>query len=368
MEPPRLPEAPPLPSTRAEGGPRTTPYRLELPYYIAPMPVPADNPLTEEGVALGRLLFYDPILSKNKRQSCASCHQQRFAFTDGRPRSMGSEGQVVRRNSMSLVNLAWEEAFFWDGRAASLEAQVLVPIQDPKEMNRALEDLVAELQAHPDYPARFEAAFPGQPISPDTLSRAIAQFLRTLVSFNAPIDKVWDEAYDLTPLQQRGTDLLSGPLPQGDLSGVPDLCNHCHEDHRAVTVDRSERHFGLYTSASYLANGLGEDPDDAGRFEVTQDPADRGRFRVPTIRNIAVTGPYMHDGRFETLQEVLEHYDSHLADSPIDPPLSRDGAPLRLQLAPEDIEAMIAALELFTDEQFLQDPRYADPFAAQAAP
>ncbi|MCB9765273.1 MAG: cytochrome-c peroxidase [Alphaproteobacteria bacterium] len=355
--------SPPPPDPPPSNPSGLTPYVVHVPAHVTPMPVPADNPLTVEGVALGRYLFYDPLLSGDDDFACASCHLQRYAFTDGLPRAVGTYGEPVQRNTMALINLAWEERFFWEGRASTLEEQVLIPIQDPRELAQDLPTLLDELRAHPDYPARFQAAFPGQPLNEETLAKALAQFVRALVSFDAPIDRLRDDAYALSPLEQRGTDLLSMTLPQGDPDGVPDLCNECHDQHRGVRQPAEADMMGLFSDARFRNSGLEAPAVDPGREAVTGDPADRGRFRVPTIRNIAVTGPYMHDGRFATLEEVLHHYNEHLVDSGnLDPLLQRDGAPLRLNLSDDDIAAMVAALKLFTDEGFLTDPRFSDPY------
>jgi cytochrome c peroxidase len=334
------------------------PHTVTLPADVVAMPVPADNPLTVEGVELGRRLFYDPILSGDNTRSCSSCHIQARGFTDGKPKSRGVRDQEVRRNSMALVNLAWSAPYFWDGRAATLEELVPIPIQEPTELDQKMDDLVAELRAHPDYPARFERAFPGKPIAEDTIARAVAQFLRTLVSFDSPMDRIDRGELTLTAAQQRGQELLSIQLPLGAASGRRDFCDACHT--HAAGLSKPDG-MGMFTDGSFKNNGI-EAAEDRGRGEISRQSGEDYRFKVPTIRNVTVTGPYMHDGRFTTLKEVVAHYNEHVGAS-ADDKLQLGGAPVRLALSPSDVDAIVASLELFTDESFLRNPAFADPFA-----
>jgi cytochrome c peroxidase len=339
-----------------------TPHTVTLPAGIAPMPLPDDNPLTVEGVELGRFLFYDPLLSGNNTQSCASCHQQARAFTDGKARAVGAHGNEVRRNSMQLANLAWEPSFFWDGRAESLEALVPQPIQDPTEMAQEMPALLDELRRHPDYPARFEAAFPGQALDEALIAKAIAQFLRTLVSFGSFMDRFASSKHELTDPQRRGMELLSSPMPLGAQDGRKDVCNGCHEFQRGLLTEDGA---GLYTNAKARNNGLAPDPADQGIFERSGAPDDLGRFKVPTIRNVGYTAPYMHDGRFATLDEVVGHYNEAVRDLPtVDEFLRYQGAPVRLGLDEAQVADIVAALALFDDPGFIANPAFSDPFAA----
>lgn len=357
------------PEVVAEGELRVSPsglqpYVITLPPKVAAMPVPADNPLTVQGVELGRWLFYDPILSGNDTQACADCHQQHLSFTDGRKIAIGSEGKPGRRNTLHLVNLAWQTSFFWDGRAETLEQQVLMPIQDPLELNQNVDALIEELRGHPDYPSRFEAAFPGSGVTTENLAKALAQFLRTLVSFDAKIDRIEEGKYTPTAVEQRGLDMMTAVAygrPEGE-----DFCDACHQA-RAGLVPGIDK-MGMYITREFHNNGI-VDSNDPGRGEVTGVSEDRGRFKVPSVRNITVTGPYMHDGRFATLREVLEYYNKDLPDSgDLDQELKVAGKPVRLRMTRDDIDALLVAAEMFTDERFLSNPAFSSPFAAQKKP
>jgi cytochrome c peroxidase len=341
---------------------------LKLPDHIKTPEIPKDNPLSEAGIQLGRHLFYDPVLSGTDDQSCSDCHQQALGFTDGRKIAVGARGTPALRNTMSLTNLAWSSALMWDGRAPSLEAQALIPIEDPLEMDQPLDELVTQLQGHPEYPQKFQAAFPDEPISEVLIARALAQFVRTLTSFNAPIDqlateedlgrRVDGEGVEFTKQQARGSELLTGRLPKSDPEGILDMCNSCHDQYQGLAAEAGtpsgvENHDirGLFSGTGLSHNGLSDSPDV---------------FVIPTIRNIALTGPYMHDGRFETLTEVLEHYNAHMADVPqLDPRLRGPGGPHRLKLSPVDIEDMVALLDLFTDETFLNNAAFGPPENSQ---
>jgi cytochrome c peroxidase len=336
------------------------PYVVPVPAWMTEMPVPADNPLTHAGVDLGRRLFYDPLLSGNNTQSCSSCHLQSLAFTDGRPHSIGSEGKTVPRNAMSLVNLAWSPPYFWDGRAPTLEALATMPIEESLEMNQPVPELLAELAAHPDYPARFEAAFPGQGISKDTLSKAIAQFLRTLVSFRSRADDLKAAIGSATDAEKQGMQLMSSPLPKDSPHAVVDICNACH-DHAAGGRYRN-RGMGTFTTGKLKTNGLPA-TIDLGLGSLTGKAEDAMRFKVPTIRNLTVTAPYMHDGRFATLVDVVRHYNEQIEQlEGLEHPLLLGGEAARLKLDESEVEAIAATMALFTDESFLTNPAYSNPF------
>lgn len=337
-----------------------TPLTLELPAYVAPPPMPADNPLTVEGVALGRRLFYDPGLSADGALSCASCHQQARAFTDGLPRSLDRFGQPLPRNAMSLVNLAWEPSFTWDGARDSIEAQALAVLTNPREHAQDLDALSARLRADRSYRAAFTAAFPDEGVSPQNIARALAQFIRTIVSFDAKIDQMGRGEYEMSPLEARGSDVLIAPLPAGSPAAQPDLCNRCHDQLAGLRPGEGFPKAGLFASPGYFDDG--QPSEDPGRAGVSGDEADRGRFRAPTMRNIAVTGPYLHDGRFASLEALLRSYDTHLSASRDLPDTLRPGGqPTPLGFSDADIEAVLAVLALFTDETLLSDPRYGPP-------
>lgn len=345
------------------------PYLIEHPVYIRAPDIPEDNPMTKQGVELGRHLFYDVRLSGPNTQSCASCHKQEYAFTDGLAVAKGAHGRSIKRNTMALVNLAWAPQFMWDGKVSSIEEQVLLPIQHPDEMDQDLNLLVDELRADPDYVKRFSGAFdpvvegePESAVTTQNVARALAQFVRSLVSFNAPIDGLIDEQFKFNDQQHRGADLLTEMLPRGAANGTPDLCNECHNQLEGLAPNGTLEMMGLFTGRGYASNGLPVDEGDKGREEVTGRIEDIGLFSIPTIRNIAVTGPYMHDGRFETLEEVVRHYNEHI-QATADDRLKLDGAPMKMGLTDEDVEAIVELLNLFTDERFLTNPAYGDPNA-----
>ena len=317
----------------------TTPFLLTVSERLPKVKFPEDNPLTVEGVQLGRRLFQDPRLSKNNSQSCAMCHEQAKAFTDGRSQSSGESGQPGRRNAMPLVNLAWAKEFFWDGRAMSLREQVLLPIQDAHEMNETLERAVGKLAAEGDYPAQFQAAFGTAGITSDRLARALEQFLLTLVSQESKFDRAARKLDQLTPEEQRGLQLfVTEHDPARGLRGAD--CFHCHGGN-------------LFSNHQFMNNGLEERAGDLGRMEVTKTEADRAKFKVPTLRNIALTAPYMHDGRFATLEEVVEHYNTKLHRSPnLDPNLAKHPES-GLGLSAEEKAALVAFLKTLTDETFV---------------
>jgi cytochrome c peroxidase len=326
----------PLARSRPTNG---TPHRLSISERLPKVKLPEDNPLTVEGVELGRRLFHDTKLSRNNSQSCASCHDQTKAFTDGQAYSLGESGQRGRRNAMPLVNLAWAREFFWDGRAKSLREQVLLPIQDAHEMNETIGRLVAKLEADREYPARFEAAFGSTNVTSDRIALALEQFLLTLVSQESKFDRAARKLSMLTAQEQRGLQLfVTEHDPARGLRGAD--CFHCHGGN-------------LFSNHQFMNNGLAPRNGDPGRMEVTKSEADRSRFKVPSLRNVALTAPYMHDGRFATLEEVVEHYNGPMHRSPtLDPNLAKHPE-AGLGLGAEDKAALVAFLKTLTDEQFV---------------
>lgn len=343
-----------------------TPYRLTLPRFFPQPSLPQDNPLTEEGVRLGRELFHDPRLSINNQQSCASCHQTEAALAHaGKRFSLGAEGQVGTRNTMPLFNLAWRSSFFWDGRAPTLRDQVLQPIENPDEMHETLDRVVAKLEStgvstdrlawsawavgetnhgsdtvmagtSQDYPSLFAQAFGSPAITADRVARALEQFLLTLTAHRSKFDLVVTGRAKLTDEEQRGFELFHTEYdPRRGQFGAD--CFHCHGG-------------PLFQSQGFANNGLDAAPRDSGRFRVTRRPGDNGKFAVPSLRNIARTAPYMHDGRFATLEEVIEHYTTGVKRSPtLDPNLAkhpRGGVPL----TQADQRALAAFLRTLTDE------------------
>jgi cytochrome c peroxidase len=300
--------------------------------------MPPANRTTNPGAALGRVLFYDPRLSSNDAVRCGSCHQQRFGFGDTARLSAGVHGHDGRR-TLALANARFNAGgrFFWDERAASLEAQVLQPIEDPREMDMPLPVLETKLAAVPYYPALFAAAFGSPDVRRDRIAAALAQFVRSLVSSRSKFDSVFraggaPDFLRLSPQAREGYRLFNA---KG--------CVNCH---RSVTQFADK------------ANNNGLDPI------ATDTGAGGGRFRPASLRNVAVRPPYMHDGRFATLEQVVEFYDHGVQPGPgLDPRLrGPDSTPRRLGLSGADVGALVAFLEALTDSTFLADPRFSDPF------
>lgn len=325
-------------------------YNLEIPEWFPELPPTPDNPLTVDGVALGRMLFYEPLFSSDGTMSCATCHKQEHAFTDGLPVSTGVLGIQGRRSAMSLVNLAYNtKGFFWDGRAATLEDQALLPVEDHIELNESWDNVVAKLRAHPDYPGRFRKAFgieKKSEITKELAVKAIAQFERTLISADARFDKVvWKNQGFFTDEEERGKNLYTVEPNNPDHPG----CSHCHNNYN-------------FTDNGFKNNGLDSvgqlsDFADLGRGAINNNVYDNGKFRVPTLRNIELTAPYMHDGRFQTLEEVLDHY-SHGGHGVA----NEDTNIFPFTLTEQDKQDIIAYLKTLTDTSFINNPQFKNPF------
>lgn len=321
-----------------------TPYDLHIPPWAitpAQFPILSNGPLTVEGVALGRRLFYEKALSDNHTISCASCHVQANAFSDPRQFSIGTDGSVGTRNSMAIVNAVWDEIFFWDGRASSLEMQAFKPVVDQREMRNSWPVVVQRLQSDPEYPRLFEEAFGTSTIDSFLVVKAIAQFERTLLSFNSRFDRYnyHGDSLILTPQEKRGKELFFGEAH----------CDNCHN--APLFHDSALRNIGM----------IGAD-EDGGLANITGLTSDRGRFKTPTLRNIAVTAPYMHDGRFNTLQEVVDFYADDVRLN--DPNLDEHMFPWvmgEIDLDEQERSDLVAFLHTLTDQQFLNDPRFSDP-------
>lgn len=314
------------------------PYRLEIPATFPRPNLPLDNPLTEEGVALGRRLFFEPMLSRGNRQSCATCHDPARAFTDGRAASIGAEGRTGTRNSMPLFNLAWKSSFFWDGRARTLREQVLQPITNPKEMAETVPSVLAKLKAKSGttgYPEDFRRAFGSPEITAERVARALEQFLLVQVSGDSRFDRALRGEATLSAVEARGFELFRTEFDPGrGLRGAD--CFHCHGG-------------SLFQSQRFGNNGLSTATADAGRGGVTGRAAELGLFAVPSLRNVALTPPYMHDGRFRTLEEAVAHYCTGVKASPtLDPNLAKhpDGG---LRLDAGDQAALVAFLRTLTE-------------------
>lgn len=315
---------------------------------------PAANPMTAAGIALGRRLFYDPILSGDQTLACAGCHRQEFAFSDGgNATSRGIHGEFGAVNTPAIVNPGWSTTFFWNGRAPSLEKQALAPVPNPIEMDLEWNVAIERLEMHADYPQLFLGAFGSSDIDSNLVTDAIAQFERTMISIDSRWDKSQRGELSLTADEIAG-EVLYNREDRGD-------CFHCHG--LGPIFDNSVVPAGPLVFAN---NGLDSSPD-AGRFDSTQMESDRGKFKVPTLRNIAMTAPYMHDGRFATLDEVVRFYNTGMhADSPnMDVKLrgnalAREAATLPVWTETE-ISQFVAFLESLTDSSFLTRAELSDP-------
>jgi cytochrome c peroxidase len=313
-----------------------TPFRFQMSRTFPVPALPRDNPLLVERVALGEKLFNDPALSRDGTLSCATCHPASSAFSDPRRFSLGVEARTGTRQGMPLFNLAWKKEFFWDGRAPSLRAQALMPIQDHLEMDETLPHVVAKLQK--SHAADFERAFGTAQVTPERIGLALENFLLTLTSHDSKFDRVMRGEGKLSAEEQRGFELfMMEREPRMGSLGAD--CFHCHGG-------------ALFTDHQFRNNGLAIDEKDLGRFKVTQSALDRGTFATPSLRNIALTAPYMHDGRFQTLEQVLDHYSEGVQRTDtLDPNLAKhpDGG---LHLSAEEKKAVIAFLKTLTDRKF----------------
>ena len=341
-----------------------------------PVPrVPADNPMTADKVALGRFLFYDRRLSGNGTQACASCHVQSLAFTDGRITALGSTGQGHPRNAQHLGNVAYSPTLTWANNALTdLETQMLVPLFGTAPVEMGINDgnrdaVLARLQGDAAYPAMFSAAFAGDaaPVSWGNVVKAIAAFQRTLVSGNSKYDQYLRGQATLTDAEQRGLTLFFGEKAE---------CFHCHGginfNDQFVHASSRLTETPFHNTGLYNIGGTGAFPEpNRGLFELTALAADMGKFRAPSLRNVEVTAPYMHDGTIATLAEVLEFYAAggrvissgpHAGDGRSNP--FKDPLVSRMRLDAQEREDLVAFLKTLTDHEFLTNPRLSDPFAA----
>ena len=274
---------------------------IKAPLGLPAVPTPEDNPPTAETIALGRNLYYDPLLSVDDTIACASCHHPNFGFTDGKRFSAGVGGQLGGRSAPTVINSAYSEVQFWDGRSPSLEDQAEGPVQNPIEMAHTLDDVVKKLEAHATYPAEFEKAYGPGAITYEKVEKAIASFERTVLSGNSPFDRYLygGEKDAISESAQRGLEVFKDPA-KGN-------CAVCHSvgEETSLFTDNKFHNIGVgvvqdETGAATLS--------DVGRFEVTKNEADRGAFKTPTLRNITETAPYMHDGSLATLKDVVDFY------------------------------------------------------------
>ncbi len=329
----------------------STPYVLNI-GDLPPPNIASDNPLTQQGVKLGRMLFYETLLSADGSMSCASCHRQEHAFSDTSQFSIGVEGLPGGRQAMAVFNMAWNEnEFFWDGRAHLLRDQSLMPIQDPLEMNESLENVVVKLSNEQKYRDQFIRAFGSDEITAEKMSLAMEQFMNSLVSSESKYDKYLRGDATLTANEEHGRYLFFQEFNPffPDSSGAD--CAHCHGG-------------ANFENDQYMNNGLDTDGDqsDNGRENTTMNTSDKAKFKVTSLRNIGVTAPYMHDGRFNDLFEVVEHYNSGLKHSAtLDPALDQVISNNGLGLSEQDKADLVAFLLTLTDKDFLTDTRYSDP-------
>ncbi len=331
---------------------QTTPYELQVPSHFPDMPVPADNPMTVEGVELGRKLFWEKKLSGDNTQSCGSCHSPQAAFSDPAQFSEGIDGIVGNRNAMALINLGWDDFFFWDGRAKSLEELVLEPVENPIEMHEDWSNAMAELSQDSEYRNMFFKAFGEEGMNKYTAAKAVAQFIRTMISGNSNFDIIYKKQNGLPTTPEE--DAIYGTL--GNAVGGYDLfqslngadCFHCHSG-------------PLMRVQKFSNNGLDAVFTDLGRAEVTGDMGDAGKFKVPTLRNIALSAPYMHDGRFQNLDEVLDHYSHNIQISPTIDPLIEFASQGGVQLDQFEKDLVKEFLLTLTDESFINNPDFQDP-------
>lgn len=303
--------------------------------------IPYDNPMTAEGVALGRRLFHDPALSADGSLACSSCHVQRYAFSDTVTFSRGMAGRTGARNTMPLMNLAWDHFFFWDARALSVELQAFEPVTGHREMGNDWRTVTDRLSSDSLYPAMFRAAFGDARIDSLRVAFALAQFERTLISLNSRYDRFHKngDTSAMNVQEKRGESLFFGRAH----------CVDCHEpplfkDHHVVNIG--------------LPRGTGDD----GMGARTGIAWHKGRFKTPTLRNIAVTAPYMHDGRFATLEEVVDFYADGVNVE--DPTLDEHMMPWvrgEVRLSEQDRSDLVAFLRTLTDEGFLANPEFGPP-------
>jgi cytochrome c peroxidase len=321
----------------------TTPLAVEIPSNFPTMTYQLnENPPTAEGFELGRRLFYEGRLSNDNVISCGFCHIQLFAFThNDHFVSHGSDGAIGTRNAPPVQNMAFMNDFNHDGAAATLDMQPIIPITSETEMNSTFTEIIAKLSNHPEYPSLFAEAFENGAIDAENILRALSQFQVMMISSESKFDKVMRNEGNVTftPLELQGQALFNTN------------CSSCHSG-------------ALLTDESYRSNGLAIDPqyNDIGRAMVTGLTNDRYKFKVASLRNIEFTGPYMHDGRFWTLEEVLDHYSNGMVNesSSLDPGFIQADGSLGIPLTASDKTALIAYLKTFSDPNFIFDTRFSE--------
>lgn len=294
-----------------------------------------NNPLTKEGFILGRSLFYEPALSRDNTISCGDCHQHFVAFANaGHSLSHGVNGQLGNRNAPPLFNLTWHPYFMWDGGINHIEVQPLAPITNPVEMDETMENVIAKLKNKSNYRKMFKDAFGDDSITTQRIFRALAQFMGSMYSYQSKYDMVKKGKATFSAAEQRGYNLFV------------QKCAICHKE-------------PLMTDFSFKNNGLSVNPalQDSGRMRITGNPNDRNKFKVPSLRNVALTSPYMHDGRFETLEQVVDHYRFGIVQSPTLDTLLQNGIPM----SDQEKQDLIQFLYTLTDYEFIYDKKFDNP-------
>lgn len=319
---------------------------------------PTNNPITNEGATLGRVLFYDKSLSANGTIACASCHKQDKGFSDDEVLSIGFEGGFTGRHSMTLINARFYQRgrFFWDERASTLEEQVLMPFQDPVEMGMTLDEVVSNVEKQSYYSELFESAFGSKEITADKISKALAQFVRSILSYNSKYDQgralvnaPGANFSNFTAQENMGKNLFFQTIPNGG-----GACFGCHTTEAFISANPGPQNNGLDAIST----------TDTGAGAVFPNPIFVGRFKTSTLRNIELTAPYMHDGRFATLEEVVEHYNSGIQAHPTLSPALTDGNgnPVRLNFTETEKAALVAFLKTLTDTSVSTNEKWGNPF------
>jgi cytochrome c peroxidase len=346
-----------IPATPFAYANQQLPAYLNAPNIVAQRNTQADNAITDWGATLGRVLFYDKILSINNSVSCASCHKQTNGFSDDAVLSKGFNNGSTGRHSMSLINAVYypNRRFFWDERAGTLEQQVLMPIQDAVEMGLRLDTLLNRLNSKTHYPALFEKAFGDKNVNTDRISKALAQFVRSLVSYRTKFDTGF------------------AAIPPGANIGVTNFTNYTASENRGKTLFFSPQlacatchGTQTFTAPRSENNGLEATFTDLGVGGFNNNTPDNGKFKVPSLKDIELTAPYMHDGRFATLEQVIEHYNSGVQANPSLPPQLRVPPPgmgvKRLNLTTQDKADLLAFLKTLTDWGIATDAKFSNPF------
>lgn len=319
---------------------------------------PANNAITNDGATLGRVLFYDKKLSINGTIACASCHKQDKGFSDDATLSLGFNGGTTGRHSMTLINARFYQRgrFFWDERATTLEEQVLMPFQDPVEMGMTLEQVVSKVQEQTYYPELFQKAFGSTEITSDKISKALAQFIRSIVSYSSKYDQgramvanPGANFPNFTTEENTGKNIFFQTIPNGG-----GACFGCHTTEAFISANPGPQNNGLDAAST----------TDLGAGAVFNNPIFVGRFKTTSLRNIELTAPYMHDGRFATLEEVVEHYNSGIQAHPTLSPALTDtnGNPVRLNLTSSEKAALVAFLKTLTDNSVSTEIKWSNPF------